>query len=324
MLTMKKILVTGGTGFIGSNLCARLIADGNTVICLDNNSTGSINNIKNLMNSPKFKFIMHDVVNPLLISQVDQIYHLACPASPPAYQLDPIKTIQTNVIGTMNVLEFATMSMARILLSSTSEVYGDPKVSPQSEEYWGNVNPIGPRSCYDEGKRVAETLMMEYHNVKKTDIRIARIFNTYGPNMDREDGRVVSNFINQCLENKDITVYGDGSQTRSLCYIDDTVEGLIRLMNQDYTIGPINLGNPYELSVEEIGLFIKELTQSESKLVFKNLPKDDPMIRCPDITKAINVLGWEPQVQLKDGILKTVDYFKKLRKETFQEYNLKK
>lgn len=329
ILTMQKILVTGGTGFIGSNLCARLVADGHTVICLDNNSTGSIDNIKQLLNCPNFEFIFHDIVNPLfdilnplLIEQLDQIYHLACPASPPAYQLDPIKTIQTNVIGTMNVLEFATMSMARVLFSSTSEVYGDPKVSPQTEEYWGNVNPIGPRSCYDEGKRVAETLMMEYHKAKGVDIRIARIFNTYGPNMDREDGRVVSNFINQCLENKDITVYGDGTQTRSLCYIDDTVEGLIRLMNQDTTIGPINLGNPYELSVQEIGLFIKELTQSESKLVFKDLPKDDPMMRCPDITKAMNVLGWEPQVQLKYGILKTVDYFKKLRKQTFQEYNL--
>ena len=313
ILTMQRILVTGGTGFIGSNLCARLIADGHTVICLDNNSTGSISNIKQLMNSPNFEFIFHDIVNPLLIAQVDQIYHLACPASLPAYQLDPIKTIQTNVIGTMNVLEFAAAaSMTSVLLSSTSEVYGDPKVSPQPEEYWGNVNPIGPRSCYDEGKRIAETLMMEYHKAKETDIRIARIFNTYGPNMDKNDGRVVSNFINQCLENKDITVYGDGTQTRSLCYIDDTVEGLIRLMNQDTTIGPINLGNPYELSVQEIGLFIKELTQSESKLVFKDLPKDDPMMRCPDITKAINILGWEPQVQLKDGILKTIGYFRSL------------
>jgi UDP-glucuronate decarboxylase len=311
---MVKILVTGGTGFIGSNLCNRLINDGHSVVCLDNNSTGSMTNILHLLSHPNFEFVEHDVVTPLPTNIcVAQIYHLACPASPPAYQLDPIKTIQTNVIGTMNVLEYATTSMARVLLSSTSEVYGDPKISPQTEEYWGNVNPIGPRSCYDEGKRIAETLMMEYHNVKKTDIRIARIFNTYGPNMDKNDGRIISNFINQCLENKEITVYGDGSQTRSLCYIDDTVEGLIRLMNQDTTIGPINLGNPYELSVQEIGLFIKELTQSESKLVFKELPKDDPMIRCPDITKAINMLGWEPQVQLKEGILKTVDYFSHLK-----------
>jgi len=311
---MVKILVTGGTGFIGSNLCNRLINDGHSVVCLDNNSTGSMTNILHLLSHPNFEFVEHDVVTPLPTNIcVAQIYHLACPASPPAYQLDPIKTIQTNVIGTMNVLEYATTSMARVLLSSTSEVYGDPKISPQTEEYWGNVNPIGPRSCYDEGKRIAETLMMEYHNVKKTDIRIARIFNTYGPNMDKNDGRIISNFINQCLKNKEITVYGDGSQTRSLCYIDDTVEGLIRLMNQDTTIGPINLGNPYELSVQEIGLFIKELTQSESKLVFKELPKDDPMIRCPDITKAINMLGWEPQVQLKEGILKTVDYFSHLK-----------
>ena len=309
---MPKILVTGGTGFIGSNLCARLIADGHTVLCLDNNSTGSIANIKQLMKNPNFEFIMHDIVNPLLISQVDQIYHLACPASPPAYQTDPIKTIQTNVIGTMNVLDFATASMARVLFSSTSEVYGDPKVNPQSEEYWGNVNPIGPRSCYDEGKRVAETLMMEYHNMKGVDIRIARIFNTYGPNMDKDDGRVVSNFINQCIENKPITIYGDGTQTRSLCYIDDMVEGLIRLMNQTETIGPVNLGNPFELSVEEIALFIKEVTGSSSTLVFSKLPQDDPMVRRPDITKAKYVLGWEPEVQLNKGIIKTTEYFTQL------------
>jgi len=315
---MPKILVTGGTGFIGSNLCARLVADGHTVLCLDNNSTGSIANIKQLMKNPNFEFIMHDIVNPLLISQVDQIYHLACPASPPAYQTDPIKTIQTNVIGTMNVLEFATASMARVLFSSTSEVYGDPKVSPQSEEYWGNVNPIGPRSCYDEGKRVAETLMMEYHKAKGVDIRIARIFNTYGPNMDKDDGRVVSNFINQCLENKPITIYGDGSQTRSLCYIDDMVEALIRLMNQTDTIGPVNLGNPFELPVEDIALFIKEVTRSSSNLVYKELPQDDPMIRCPDITKAKRLLGWEPQVQLNKGILLTTEYFKKLSDDSFQ------
>jgi UDP-glucuronate decarboxylase len=315
---MPKILVTGGTGFIGSNLCARLIADGHTVLCLDNNSTGSIANIKQLMKNPNFEFIMHDIVNPLLISQVDQIYHLACPASPPAYQTDPIKTIQTNVIGTMNVLEFATASMARVLFSSTSEVYGDPKVSPQSEEYWGNVNPIGPRSCYDEGKRVAETLMMEYHKAKGVDIRIARIFNTYGPNMDKDDGRVVSNFINQCLENKPITIYGDGSQTRRLCYIDDMVEALIRLMNQTETIGPVNLGNPFELPVEDIALFIKEVTRSSSNLVYKELPQDDPMIRCPDITKAKRLLGWEPQVQLNKGILLTTEYFKKLSDDSFQ------
>ena len=309
---MPKILVTGGTGFIGSNLCARLVADGHSVVCMDNNSTGSIANIAHLLTNPNFEFVKHDVINPLLISQVDQIYHLACPASPPAYQSDPIKTIQTNVIGTMNVLDYATASMARVLLSSTSEVYGDPQVSPQSEEYWGNVNPIGPRSCYDEGKRVAETLMMEYHKMKGVDIRIARIFNTYGPNMDKDDGRVVSNFINQCLDNKPITIYRDGSQTRSLCYIDDMVEALIRLMNQSETIGPVNLGNPFELSVDEIAQFIKEVTRSESNLIYIDLPVDDPKMRCPDITKARLVLGWEPQVQLNAGITKTVDYFKKL------------
>jgi len=314
---MLNILVTGGSGFIGSNLCARLVADGHSVFCLDDNSTGDINNILPLVNYLNFKFIEHDVVNPLKLDEIkiDQIYHLACPASPPAYQANPIKTIQTNVIGTMNVLEYAAAKRARVLLSSTSEVYGDPKVSPQSEEYWGNVNPIGPRSCYDEGKRVAETLMMEYHNTKGVDIRIARIFNTYGPNMNKDDGRVVSNFINQCIENKPITIYGDGSQTRSLCYIDDMVEALIRMMNQTKTIGPINLGNPFELSVEEIALFIKEITESSSTLIYKKLPQDDPMMRRPDITKAKYVLEWEPQVQLNRGIVKTTDYFKKLSKK---------
>ena len=246
-----KILVTGGTGFIGNHLCRELLKNGHYVICLDNNFTGSMNNIKDLMSHSHFEFIRHDITESILL-EVDQIYHLACPASPKAYQYNAIKTIKTNILGTMNALGIAKRTKARILFSSTSEVYGDPKISPQVEEYWGNVNPIGIRSCYDEGKRVAETLMMEYQRNHNVDIRIARIFNTYGPNMDKNDGRVVSNFINQCLENKDITIYGEGSQTRSFCYVDDTVEGLIRLMNQEETIGPINIGNPYEMTIKEL------------------------------------------------------------------------
>ena len=240
-----KILVTGGTGFIGNHLCRKLLNEGHFVICLDNNFTGSMDNIQDMRSNPNFEFIRHDITLPILL-EIDQIYHLACPASPKAYQYNAIKTIKTNILGTLNALGIAKRTKAKILITSTSEVYGDPKISPQTEEYWGNVNPIGIRSCYDEGKRVAETLMMEYYRNHDTDIRIARIFNTYGPRMDKNDGRVVSNFINQCLENKNITIYGDGSQTRSFCYIDDTVDGLIKLMNQTETIGPINIGNPKE------------------------------------------------------------------------------
>lgn len=305
-----KILVTGGTGFIGSNLCGELLNQGHVVYCMDNNFTGRMANIADYMENPNFEFIEHDVID--LFSRelpIDQIYHLACPASPLAYQQDPIKTIKTNIFGTMNMLEYARKYNARILLSSTSEVYGDPQVTPQVEEYWGNVNPIGPRSCYDEGKRMAETLMMEYHKKYNVSIRIARIFNTYGPKMDKNDGRVVSNFINQCLEGKDITIYGNGNQTRSLCYITDMVRGLMSLMDNDITMGPINLGNPCEMSVKDIALFIRGLTQSDSRIVHKELPQDDPMQRRPNIDKAMQFFHWEPVVELKNGIRQTIEYF---------------
>ena len=305
-----KILITGGTGFIGSNLCSYLLSEGHTVICLDNNFTGRMVNVEQHLENPNFKFILHDVVEPFNFDiKVDQIYHLACPASPPAYQLDPIKTIQTNVNGTFNVLNYANKYNATVLLSSTSEVYGDPMVNPQPETYWGNVNTIGPRSCYDEGKRIAETIMMEYHHTHKTNIRIARIFNTYGPNMDKNDGRVVSNFINQCLENTEITIYGDGSQTRSLCYVTDLISGLVKLMNNNITNGPINLGNPCEQTVSSIGEYIKRVTNSSSKIVYCPLPKDDPMRRQPNIEKAKKILDWMPRVSFEEGIQKTIHYF---------------
>ena len=306
-----KILITGGTGFIGNHLCRRLLKEGNYVICLDNNFTGNMENIKDLINNPNFEFIRHDITQPILI-EIDQIYHLACPASPKSYQYNAIKTIKTNILGTLNALGIAKRTKARILLTSTSEVYGDPKISPQTEEYWGNVNPIGIRSCYDEGKRVAETLMMEYNRSHNTEIRIARIFNTYGPNMDKNDGRVVSNFLNQSLNNEDITIYGDGSQTRSFCYVDDTVDGLIKLMNQNKTNGPINIGNPYEMTILELANEIIKLNHTKSKLIYKSLPSDDPMKRQPDISKAKEYLNWEPKIELIDGLKKTIDYFKKL------------
>ena len=303
-----KILVTGGTGFIGNHLCRELLKNGHYVICLDNNFTGSINNIQDLMSHSHFEFIRHDITESILL-EVDQIYHLACPASPKAYQYNAIKTIKTNILGTMNALGIAKRTKARILFSSTSEVYGDPKISPQVEEYWGNVNPIGIRSCYDEGKRVAETLMMEYQRNHNVDIRIARIFNTYGPNMDKNDGRVVSNFINQCLENKDITIYGDGSQTRSFCYVSDTVQGLIQLMNQNKTNGPINIGNPYEMTIKELADECLSLIPTQSKIIYEPLPSDDPMKRQPDISKAKKYLNWEPKIELKNGLIKTINYF---------------
>ena len=306
----KRILVTGGTGFIGNHLCRRLLKDGHYVICLDNNFTGSMKNIADLRNHQNFEFIRHDITEPLYL-EVDQIYHLACPASPKAYQYNAIKTIKTNILGTMYALGIAKRTEARILLSSTSEVYGDPRESPQREEYWGNVNPIGIRSCYDEGKRVAETLMMEYHRNHNVDIRIARIFNTYGPNMDPQDGRVVSNFINQCLNNEDITIYGDGSQTRSFCYVSDMVEGLIRLMETENITGPINLGNPDERTIKQLAEKIKELIpESTSNIVYNDLPSDDPMKRNPDITRAREILGWNPTVETNNGLQCTIDYFK--------------
>jgi len=305
-----RILVTGGTGFIGSNLCTQLLLDNHNVYCIDNNFTGRMINIEKHKNNPNFTFLFHDIVEPLLFDiQVDQIYHLACPASPPAYQIDPIKTIQTNVLGTFNVLNYAIKYNARVLLSSTSEVYGDPTINPQPETYWGNVNTIGPRSCYDEGKRIAETIMMEYKNKHNIQIRIARIFNTYGPHMDKNDGRVVSNFINQCLENKNITIYGQGTQTRSLCYITDLLCGLIKLMNNEKTCGPINLGNPYEQSVLNIANYIKQITNSNSDIIYHPLPTDDPLQRQPDIQKAEKILEWKPVVSFNEGIQKTIEYF---------------
>tara|TARA_B110000037_G_C17089454_1_gene493396 strand:+ start:1036 stop:1977 length:942 start_codon:yes stop_codon:yes gene_type:complete len=303
-----KILVTGGTGFIGSNLCQKLIERGNYVICLDNNFTGSMNNIRDLMNHPNFEFIRHDITESIYL-EVDQVYHLACPASPKAYQYNPIKTIKTNILGTLHALGIAKRTGARILLTSTSEIYGDPEISPQVEEYWGNVNPIGIRSCYDEGKRVAETLMMEYHRAHDVEIRIARIFNTYGPQMHPDDGRVVSNFINQCLNREEITIYGDGSQTRSFCYVDDMVDGLIKLMNNDKTTGPINLGNPHEITISDLAHKINDYLGKPSEISYKDLPQDDPKRRKPDITKAINYLDWEPTVGLKEGLEKTIRYF---------------
>jgi len=311
---MKTILVTGGAGFIGSNLCERLLLEGNRVICLDNLYTGSIENIKHLLESENenFKFINHDIILPLEIEEpIDQIYNLACPASPPKYQMDPIYTLKINFTGVMNLLELAKVKKATILQSSTSEIYGEPKVSPQVETYRGNVNTIGIRSCYDEGKRVAETLMMDYHNQYKVDIRIARIFNTYGPKMDKNDGRLVSNFINQALTNKNITLYGKGDQTRSFCYIEDQIDGLIKLMNTEYFY-PINIGNPHEITVKELAENILKLTGSKSTIVYCLLPSDDPTNRKPSIKRANTILGWEPKYDLESGIKKTIAYFKSL------------
>jgi UDP-glucuronate decarboxylase len=309
---MKTILVTGGAGFIGSNLCERLLKDGHHVLCLDNLYTGSIQNIKHLFNHPKFKFMNHDIITPLYMPfKIDQIYNLACPASPPKYQQDPIYTLRVNFQGVLNLLELAKKHNATILQSSTSEVYGEPEISPQHENYRGNVNTVGIRSCYDEGKRVAETLMMDYHNQHNVDIRIVRIFNTYGPRMDKHDGRVVSNFINQAIHNKDITLYGKGDQTRSFCYIEDLLNGLIKLMNSSYT-QPMNIGNPYEISVADLANIIIRLTNSKSSIVYQPLPSDDPTNRRPDITRAREILHWEPTYELEDGIVKTIEYFASL------------
>ena len=303
-----KILILGGSGFIGNHLCRRLLNEGNQIICLDNNSTGSLSNIQDLLSNSNFKFILHDVINPFVF-ECDQIYNLACPASPKAYQADSIKTIKTSLLGTINALDLAKQNNCKILLTSTSEIYGDPLISPQVEEYWGNVNPIGIRSCYDEGKRLAETLMIEYNRNHLIDIRIARIFNTYGPKMDKNDGRVVSNFINQCLENKDITIYGDGTQTRSFCFVDDTVDGLIKLMNSKY-IGPINIGNPNEITVKELAnIIITMVDDTTSKIIFQDLPQDDPKKRKPDIEKANKYLDWIPITDLKNGLEKTIKFF---------------
>lgn len=310
-----KILVTGGAGFIGSHLCERLLREGHDVICVDNLFTGDKENIAHLLDNKKFEFVRHDVVNPLHI-EVDQIYNLACPASPVHYQYNPIKTAKTSFMGTLNMLGLAKRIKARILQASTSEVYGDPKEHPQKETYWGNVNPIGLRSCYDEGKRVAETLMMDYHRQNGVDVRIIRIFNTYGPKMAANDGRVVSNFIVQALRDENLTVYGEGSQTRSFQYVDDLVEGMIRMMNCDGFIGPVNLGNPVEFTVLELAKKVIEMIpESKSQIEYKELPKDDPTKRKPDISLAKENLNWEPRVPLEEGLKKTIEWFKgKVRK----------
>lgn len=309
---MKRILVTGGAGFIGSHLCEELIKRGNDVICLDNFFTGSKDSIRRLLGNNHFELVRHDITKEYFI-EVDEIYNLACPASPPHYQYNPIKTAKTSVLGIINMLGLAKRCKARILQASTSEVYGDPNVHPQKETYWGNVNPIGIRSCYDEGKRMAETLMFDYHRQNNVDIRVIRIFNTYGPNMNKNDGRVVSNFIVQALQNKDITIYGDGSQTRSFCYVSDLINGMIKMMeNEIGFIGPVNLGNPVETSILDFAKFIIELTGSKSKIVFLPLPSDDPTQRKPDISLAKEKLNWEPSVDVKDGLLKTIEYFKKV------------
>ena len=310
---MKRILVTGGAGFIGNHLCRRLLNESNHVICLDNFFTGLKKHIEDMLGNPNFELIEHDIVDPVDI-KVDQIYNLACPASPPHYQYDPVKTMKTSVLGIINMLELAKKYNATLLHASTSEVYGNPLVHPQQETYWGNVNPIGIRSCYDEGKRAAETLMMDYHRQYGVDIRIIRIFNTYGPNMDPKDGRVVSNCIVQAINNQDITVYGDGSQTRSFCYVSDLVDGAIKMMNNDKKfVGPVNLGNPSERTVLNLAEIILEMTGSKSKITFKELPSDDPVKRKPDITKAQEILGWEPKVDIKDGLAKTIEYFKSIQ-----------
>jgi UDP-glucuronate decarboxylase len=309
-----RILITGGAGFLGSHLSKRLLNEGHEVICMDNFFTGRKRNILPLLDNPLFELMRHDVTDPFKV-EVDQIYNLACPASPVHYQFNAIKTIKTSVMGVINCLGLAKRLKARVFQASTSEVYGDPSVHPQPESYWGHVNPIGIRSCYDEGKRCAETLFMDYHRQNGVDIRIARIFNTYGPNMCPDDGRVVSNFIVQALQGKDITVYGEGQQTRSFCYCDDLVEGFVRLMNQDTTIGPMNIGNPGEFTILELAEKVIKLTGSRSKIVHEPLPSDDPKQRQPDITEAKKVLGWEPTVALEQGLKPTIEYFDRLLAE---------
>lgn len=311
----KKILVTGGAGFIGSHLCKKLLEQNNEVLCLDNYFTGSKTNVLPLLENPMFELIRHDIVNPY-IAEVDEIYNLACPASPIHYQHNPIQTVKISVMGAINMLETAKATGAKILQASTSEVYGDPKIHPQVESYWGNVNPIGERSCYDEGKRCAETLFMDYHRQSDLKIKIIRIFNTYGPNMHPNDGRVVSNFIVQCLQNEDITIYGDGNQSRSFQYVDDLIEGMTKMMaTPDDFIGPVNIGNPTEFTILELAQAVVNLTNSKSKLIFKRLPMDDPQQRRPDISLAKEKLNWTPKIELEEGLKKTIDYFDRLLKK---------
>ena len=307
-----RVLVTGGAGFLGSHLCERLLSDGHEVLCVDNFFTGRKSNVRHLMNNPDFELLRHDVTEPLRV-EVDQIYNLACPASPVHYQYDPIHTMKTSVLGAMNMLGLAKRLGVQIFQASTSEVYGDPEVHPQPEGYWGKVNPIGIRSCYDEGKRCAETLFFDYHRQHDISIKVARIFNTYGPRMNPDDGRVVSNFIVQALQGEDITVYGEGQHIRSFCYVDDLIDGFVCLMNSDSDVtGPVNLGNPGEFTVRELAEHVIDLTGSPSKLVFKPLPQDDPRQRKPDISKAKSLLNWQPEVKLDEGLKRTIAYFEKL------------
>ncbi|MCA8995571.1 MAG: SDR family oxidoreductase [Planctomycetaceae bacterium] len=306
---MANILVTGGAGFLGSHLCERLLSEGHDVICVDNFFSGRKDNIRHLIGDSRFEVIRHDIVHPLYV-EADLIYNLACPASPVAYQYNPIKTIKTSTVGMVNILGLAKRCRARVLHTSTSEVYGDPEIHPQREDYWGHVNPVGPRSCYDEGKRVAESLCMNYHLAHGVEVRIVRIFNTYGPRMDPNDGRVVSNFLMQALRGEPLTVYGDGSQTRSFCYVSDLIEGFIRMMEQDDEIGPVNLGNPVENTMLELAEAVRDVTDSGSQIAYEPLPQDDPKRRCPDISKAKATLGWSPQVDLRTGLQRTAAYYR--------------
>ena len=310
MATIKRILVTGGAGFLGSHLCERLVEQGHDIVCLDNFFTSQKSNVSHLLSHANFELVRHDVIQPIWL-EVDEIYNLACPASPGHYQFNPIKTVKTSVMGAINVLGMAKRCHAKVLQASTSEVYGDPEVHPQPESYRGAVNPIGPRACYDEGKRAAETLVMDYHRMNRVNVRIVRIFNTYGPRMHPFDGRVVSNFIRQALLGEDITIFGEGNQTRSFCYRDDLIEGMIRMMNgPDGFIGPVNLGNPDEFTVMELAKLVLELTGSKSKLVYKPLPADDPVRRQPDIRLAREKLSWQPTIRLRDGLIKTIEWFR--------------
>ncbi len=311
-ITKKRVLVTGGAGFLGSHLCQRLLADGNSVLCVDNYFTGSKDNIGHLLGDPNFEAMRHDITFPLYV-EVDEIYNLACPASPIHYQFDPVQTTKTSVVGAINMLGLAKRTRAKVFQASTSEVYGDPTVSPQPETYRGNVNPLGPRACYDEGKRCAETLFFDYHRQHRTRVKVVRIFNTYGPRMHPQDGRVVSNFIIQALTGQDITLYGDGLQTRAFCYVDDLIEGFVRMMaTPDEITGPVNLGNPHEITVRELAERVLALTGASSRLVFAPLPQDDPMQRCPDIGLARATLGWTPNVALEQGLTRTIAYFERL------------
>lgn len=319
--TPKRALVTGGAGFLGSHMCERLLNEGYEVICLDNLYTGNRNNIQRFLNNPRFSFVLHDVIEPFNPEdKIDEIYHFACPASPPQYQRDPVQTLKTNILGAINMLELARRNQAKIFQASTSEVYGDPLEHPQREAYWGNVNPIGIRSCYDEGKRCAETLFFDYHRQYGIKIKVGRIFNTYGPQMDKEDGRVVSNFIMQALKNEPMTIYGDGSQTRSFCYVTDLIEGIRVLMETpDAVVGPINLGNPVEFTVLELAEKVIRLTKSSSSLVFLPLPSDDPKRRCPNIAAAKKWLNWSPTFPLEEGLKATIPYFQSLLNEALIE-----